>query len=229
MTTILKIPVHAVMENPEKTLDLMPGSRCSRCNAAEAPEFETHRVKYEAGMTANRRITKNFRTSIKINLRLPVCESCYKANFIENPDSCTGDRSPLSRAARARKFGINLGSVFAGAAFILLMKLFPLPEEIPWLKYLWMILVLIAMIIYGITFGLTELLNRKLRNQLKESGYDASLRRAEVFAVKQQEDPEPDDVAVTVALNNDTWARECAHFYRWSRDKIKQEEEAEAK
>jgi hypothetical protein len=180
-------------------------------------------------MVQNRRISKNFRTSVKITLKLPLCEQCYAANFIEKPDSFIEDHTALGRFARGRKFGINLGSVFAGATFILLMKLFPLPEDVPWLQYLWMILVVIAMAIYGITFGLTELKNRKLRKQLKESGYNTSLRRAEVFAVKQQEDPEPDDVAVTIALNNDAWAKECAHSYRWSHDKIKEEEEVEAK
>ena len=218
MTTILKIPVHFVLENKEETLDLMPGVRCSRCDASPAAYFETHYVKYEAGMVNNRRITKNFRTSARVNLRLPLCESCYQKNFTEDPDSCRNDKNLFARIARWRKLGVNIGSVFAGAAFILLMKVVPLPENIPWLKFLWMILVLIAMIIYAITFGLMELKNRHLLGQLREKKFDFSLKRAEVFAVRQMEDPEPDDVAVTVAVRNDAWAYECAGQYDWSCD-----------
>lgn len=218
MTTILKIPVHSVLENKSQTLDLMPGTRCSRCDTFPAVFFETHFVKYEAGLVNNRRITKNFRTSARVSLRLPLCESCYQKNFTEDPDTCRNDGNSFARIARWRKLGINFGSVFAGVAFVLLMKVIPLPESVPWLKFLWMILVLIAMGIYAVTFGLVELKNRRLLEQLRAKKFDFSLRRAEVFAVRQMEDPEPDDVAVTVALKNDAWANECAGQHGWSCD-----------
>ena len=220
MTIILKIPAGYVMENKGKPVDLQPRDRCCRCNAEPASQFESHFVKYEAGINPTRQITNKFHIRVRVHLRLPVCESCYQANFIEDADSCKLDENDLGKIAKWRARAINIISVFTGIAFILLMKIIPLPANVMWLQYLWLILVGAALFFYGILFGLMELKNRKLREQLSQSGFDFSSRRAEVFAVKQLENPNPEDVAVTVALKNEPWAEACAGHFGWEFEKI---------
>lgn len=215
MTSKILVPAKKVMELHHSDLDLTFPTRCSRCNAVPAGQFETHELVYEAGLNRFRQFNKKFRTVVKFRLRLPVCENCYTANFVDNPDSCEHDTNDFGRIARLRSAGILTASLLAGAAFILLMKFFPLPAQIPWLQYLWMILIAAAMLLFGLTYGWMEIKNKEIRGRLKEQNYDFSLRRAYAYARMQVEDPEPDEAALIIALQNDDWAKECATHYAW--------------
>jgi hypothetical protein len=232
MTIRISIPAKIVLENKSGTLDLVYPPRCSRCDAAEATRFETHVLKYEAGLNRFRQINKKFRSAVSFRLRLPLCELCYQANFIENPDSCDRDANPLGRIAHWRSVGIITASLVACLAFIVLMRFIPLPATMPWLQNLWLMQIGLALLIYAITFGAVELKNQKLRQNLVDRQYDAHFHRAEVFAKMQLEDPRPDDVAVIATLENDGWADECADHYGWLCEKLEPEsksEEVEAK
>lgn len=223
MTTRIIIPAKAVLEIKSGRLDLVHPSRCSRCDAEKSSQFETHALSYEAGFSRLHTYSKKFRSRIKFNLRLPLCETCYQVNFIENPDSCDHDATRLGKIAHWRSSGIIAASLIACLAFILLMKIIPLPANSLWFQWLWLILMGVALILYGIFFGLTELINQQIRRELGQSGRKASLRRAAVFAKMQMEDPQPQDVAVTTTLQNDAWAEECAAAYGWAFESIESE------
>jgi hypothetical protein len=230
MAEKINIPARVVLENHSATLDLNFPARCSRCNAFPANYYETHQVKYEAGLINNRTFTKKFRTSKKISLRLPLCEACYQANFIENPDSCVKDQNKLGKIAHWHSVCFTTSSLVTGLAFILLMKVIPLPAEFPWLQFLWLMLIGMALLIFAISFGLLQLKNHQLRSSLKELNYDFQLHRAEVFAKMQKDDPQADDVAVTALLQNEDWAQECGDHYGWVCEKIiSNDEQLEAK
>jgi hypothetical protein len=220
MTTKISIPAKAVLENRSIMFDLVSPSRCSRCDAANAKQFESHPLKYEAGMIGVRQFTRKYRHNIKLRIRLPLCETCYQANFIEDPNTCSLDPNPLGKAARWMSIGIKAGSVVAGLAFILLMKVIPIPSTIPWIQSLWSILIGLALLIYAIVFGVTELTNRKLRLGLNERGYNARLHRAEIYVKMQLEDPQPEDEAVVINMQNDDWAEECAYNHGWIFEKV---------
>ncbi len=229
VTSRISIPAKAVLEARTDTLDLVSPGRCSRCDAAVARQFETFALRYEAGKVRYRQFSQKFRSAKRINLRLPLCELCYAANFIENPDSCDHDLTELGRAAHWRSTGITISSVITGASFILLMKVIPLPQNIVWLQSLWLILICLALVSFGITLGLAEIKNRQLRRKLDEAHYDKRLHRADVFAKTQLEDPLPEDEAIVVRLENDGWAEECAAHYGWTFEKIElKENELEA-
>lgn len=215
MTTNFYIPVKAIRELPSARLDLLKPARCSRCNDPLAPYFETHNLKYRAGFVRNRTFSRKFQTIISLSLRLPLCEPCYQKNFIEAPETMDKDRNKIARSARWRSFGIGLASIFTGFAFILLMKIVSLPSLISPENDLWLYLIGIAVFIYGFTFGLVEVKNRQLKRSLLADNYDLSLHRATAEAALQAEPPNPEDIAVTIKLENDSWAGECASNYGW--------------
>lgn len=230
MVTKFFIPASLVLENKPDLFDLVFPARCSRCNAASADHFETHSLKYEAGLIQYRQFSKKFRFSTKLRIRLPLCETCYQANFLENPDSCKNDLTPLGKAAYWRSIGITAASLVAGLAFILLMKIIPLPAGIPWIQSLWSILIGLALVFLAITFGIIESINKHLRHNLSEQNYNAQLHRADIAAGIQLDDPQPEDVAVTIRLQNDLWAEECARHRGWAYEKIESiSENVEAK
>jgi hypothetical protein len=205
--------------------DLASPSRCSRCDAANARQFESHPLKYEAGMIGVRQFTRKYRYNIKIRVRLPLCETCYRANFIENSNTCGLDPNPLGKTAHWMSIGITAGSLVACLSFILLMKVIPLPSTIPWIQSLWSILIGLALLIFVIVFGVTELINRKLRLSLNELGYNAQLHRADIYVKMQLEDPQPEDEAVVINMQNDGWAEECAYNHGWVFEKIESKSE----
>ena len=220
MTTKISIPAGVVLENKPAILNLVFPDRCSRCDAANASYSETHSLKYEAGLIRYRQFSKRFRFSVSLRIRLPLCKTCYQANFLENPDSCKHDPTSLGKAAHWRSIGITAASLVAGLAFILLMKIIPLPVAIPWIQSLWSILIGLALVLLAITFGIIESINKHLRRDLSEQNYNAQLHRADIDAGIQLDDPRPEDVAVTVRLQNDLWAEECACHHGWVYEKI---------
>ena len=210
MSTRFFIPAGAVIENKSGKLDLVFPPRCSRCDAAEAPRFETHTLKYQAGMVRRSSFRTQFRTTVKFDLRLPLCEACYGANFIEDPDSCVHDQTLLGKYARRRSAGILGASIVAGAAFLLLMKIIPLPET-----WLWLILMGAALLAYALTLADSARQNRQIRAELKRKKPGEQLYRAEITAKMQLDDPQNQDTAVTATLQNEQWAEECAAHYGW--------------
>ena len=224
MPTRILIPAKDILGIKGNSLDLVQPSRCSRCNSVPASQFETHELVYEAGLIRHRQFGKNFRSKVKFCVRLPLCEPCYQANFIENPDSCQHDPTALGKIAYWRSLGLVTGSLITCLAFILLMKVIPLPAAIPWMQSLWLMLIGLALLIYAITLGAVEIKNRQIRQSLNAENA-SKFRRAELFAKMQLEDPRPMDIAVTATLQNDGWAEECATFKGWTFEKIESKTE----
>jgi hypothetical protein len=215
MSVKITIPARVLMQNTTGKLELSYPLRCSRCNAPRAEHRETHILTYEAGLILKRQFGKRFRSRIKFEVRLPLCETCAKADFIEAPESYESEAGRAGKLARWRSRGMNLGAAFAAAAFILLMKIIPLPESLPWLQYLWLMLIGVGLVIFGLTFGLLELENQRLRKELAQAQYDVTLHRADVFGKAQVEDAQPNDPAVTIQMENESWAQECAAKNGW--------------
>jgi hypothetical protein len=220
MTTRINIPVENVLNHKDKPLDLIFPTRCSRCNASGAGHFESHLLKYKAGMNQRHVLNNRFRVNQKVCLRLPLCESCYQANFIEAPDSFINEVDTFGNIAHWRSAGMKVTAVTAGAGFILLTRIFKLPADLPWMQYLWAMLLGTALVIIALISGLTELKNRKIRSVLNENKYDFCLKRAVVIERNQIEDPQGKETALTILMENDPWAEECADHYGWDFEKI---------
>lgn len=216
MTSRISIPAKTVLDAKLNLLNLNFPGRCSRCDAPDARQRETFVLRYEAGKVPYHQFAKKFRVHKRVRVQLPLCESCYQANFIEAPESCEDDDTALGQFARLRSYGILAGSILGGSAFLFLMKVIPLPASAVWVQYLWLWLAGAALLLFAISFGLTERKNRQLRSQLTQ----ARLHRANVFAKMQLEDPLPEDEAIVIEMENEAWAAECAAHHCWTCVKV---------
>ena len=230
MSTRILIPVNAILGLKSSSLDLVKPARCSRCDAKPADFFETHPLKYQAGMIRSHQFNKKFATTIRFKLRLPLCADCYQANFLEDPVSLAQDRNPLGKIAHLRSLGLTTGSLFAGIAFILLMQVIPLPAVVASIKYFWLYWVGVAALIFGITLGLAQIKNQDIKTSLSAKNYNFKHLRAITLAKIQIEKSESTNIAVILTLENDIWAKECAYNYGWkTENKEPQIEKGESK
>lgn len=223
MPTKIYIPAQAVLESQSKDLDLAFPARCSRCDRSEAMQRESHWLHFRTGIKPGYWIYRKFQTDVRFELHLPLCERCYAENFLENPDSCEHDETGLGVTARWRSAGIWVATILGGAAFILLMKVIPLPEGEPWFNWLWLILIGTALFLFVITLAGTEVQNQKIRTRLGRTPHDLQWLRAEVSVSSPTEELRERDPAVTVLLQNEDWAESCAAHYGWKFETIRPE------
>jgi hypothetical protein len=215
MTSQLFIPVKVISELDSATLDLVIPARCSRCNKIPALFFETHSLKFRAGISKKRSLRRKFNSEISFRLRLPLCSNCYAKNFIEAPETLSRDEGKLGELARLRSAGVLTASLFACAAFVLLMNVLPLPASLADISKLWLYPMGVSALLFLITLGLTALKNRSLELTLHNAEYDIKLHRAYVIAATLPEEPVPSDVAVFIEMENDGWVKETAEKNGW--------------
>ena len=215
MTSQFFIPVSSISELHNDTLELTAPARCSRCDASPAPFHETHPLRYRAGLSKHFTPGRKFASEIPFRVRLPLCPNCYSRNFIEAPETLTRDSGKLAGFARWRATGIMIASLTAGAAFILLMDILPLPLALGSIESLWMYPMVLSATLFTLTFGLTSLENRRVKKALQSAKYDIKLHRAFIIASTQPEFSAPTDIAVFIEMDNDRWAKECADHYGW--------------
>lgn len=211
MTLQVSIPAKTVLAITHKTLDLDFPSRCSRCDSPHAPFFETHPLHYRADLMPNRNVAHRYRINKNFSLRLPLCEACYHASFIEDPESCTGDATSFGKIARVRSVGIKIAAAIVLVGFVLLMDIVP-ASSIP---FLWLYVILVGVGLLGIVFGGTALFGGQLRKTLPTSDYTLRYPRAIVYEAIETENPAPGKTAVFMRLKNEPWAQECARYQNW--------------
>jgi hypothetical protein len=227
MTSRIEIPFCAIEKLEPAVLNLNTPARCSRCAAQPAQFIETHSVKYQAGFIRSRTVVHKFKMERSVSLQLPVCEHCHQMDFIEAPESMLRGSDSFAIVAQRRSAGIISASLIACIAFILLMKIIPLPSAPSWLGSLWLYLAAVSVLGLLATNFLVSRINRKIRTQLQKNGYDIKLHRAAVTAKMQYEQPAAGDTAIVLQLENDSWAFECAEKFGWRCSKLENHPEKE--
>jgi membrane protein implicated in regulation of membrane protease activity len=216
MTSRIEIPFSAIEDLDPAVLDLGIPARCSRCNTHPALFIETHPLKYQAGFTRSRTMFHRFKVEMSIRLQLPICERCHQKDFTEAPDSMLHGSDMYAGMARRRSAGIISASLIACAAFILLMKIIPLPPVPSWLGSLWIYLAAVSVLVLLATNFFVSRENNKIKAQLQKNGYDLKLHRADVTAKMQYERQAAGDTAIVMQLENDSWAADCAEKFGWN-------------
>ena len=225
MTLQISIPAKTVLAINSKTLDLDFPARCSRCDAPRAPFFETHPLHYRADLMPNRNVAHRYRINKTFKLRLPLCETCYRASFMEDPESCTDDATSLGKIARIRSMCIKIAATIALVGFVLLMGILP-ASQIP---FLWLYVILVGVGLLGIVFGGTAFYGRQIRKNLPITNYVIRYPRAIVYEAIETEKPGPGKTAVFLRLKNEGWAQDCANQQHWNISSTDSPSEKESK
>ncbi len=215
MTIKVLIPAKTILNLNEKTLDLIPPTRCSRCDAPNAKFFETHPLRYRADLMSNRTVAHRYRINKSFRLRLPLCERCYQASFAEDPESFIFDKTSLGKMAKIRSTAIKVAAGIALFGFVLLMGILPLPEPIASIPFFWLYVILVGVAILAIIFVLTASMGKTIQKKIGVSNYNYKYPRAMVYETIETEKPSPQKTAVFLHLANETWAKECAELNHW--------------
>ncbi len=215
MTIQVSIPAKDILALEKDSLDLTAPRRCSRCDNPHAPFFETHPLRYRADLMPNRNVAHRYRINKSFRLRLPLCEKCYRASFIEDPETFTADKTRLGKIARLRSACIKIAAGIALIGFVLLMDILPLPAVLADIPFFWLYIILGGVALLALVFGATALLGRSIQRSLGPSDYNLRYPRAVAYETIETEKPSPSKTAIFLRLANETWATECAHANHW--------------
>ncbi len=214
MSIRLSIPYKIISSLDGKSLEIHQPSRCSRCNAENALYFVTYPADFYGERIPHRQIGRKYRTHIHYRLRFPVCEDCYKADFLNTTDNFVKDNTPLGRIAKRFSTGLTIGALFAALGIVFTTGLIPNTAAISAIKGYWWIPAGIGVLIVAVVWFLQNQTQSKIRAELQEKHYDFSLsQRLETIKFNIDAKPKDDDIVLKLSLMNESWAKEFGQAY----------------
>lgn len=212
----IQIPAREIMTLPQDRLILDKVERCSRCDRVPADHFETHRLKLNIGIRSTHLLGKKFTFSKKYILGLRVCESCYQSDFLTHPEALKDDKTPLGRVSRVLSLTWMIGSLLAGAGFLLLTPLVPALQELVALKAAWRLPVIAGVLVLFTAWIMQRrqqgIVLTRLENN--EPGWQPHPRAVIENTIVTDLD-HLDEIALGIMLENTKWAEESAAHYHW--------------
>jgi hypothetical protein len=191
--------------------------RCSRCGAEPAEHFETHNLRLKAGRKRMGLYRQQYRFNQPYRLRIRVCETCYRADFVGFSEEFEGDQTPLGVLARTYSRLFTIGAVVACAGMLLMTNLVPADSTLGGVKSYWPYFIVAGgAVILGVWLHQRNTL-RKLRDSLEAVNQEpAQCPRANVRTPVLDNLEDPRSIALEINLKNEEWARECAAHKQWA-------------
>lgn len=221
MSIRLSIPYKAVSSLNGKCLEVHDPSRCSRCNTPVAPYFVSYPAELKANHIPHRQIGRKYRTQFKYKLRLPACENCYRADFLNSPDNFTQDDTPLGKTARQFSTGLTIGALFAAVGIIMTTGLIPTAGALSTLKPYWWLPMAVGSLIVAVVWLFQSRAQNKIRAELESKQYDFSLSRpGEMMSFNIDDQPKEDDVVLKITLVNESWAEDFGQTHQFTFEKV---------
>lgn len=210
------IPARIILEQKDAKLKLDQPRTCSRCGNTPADYIESHRLKLRAGLKHNPLPGKRYKLDHNYTLKLPLCARCYQLNFLEAPETLTGDANTLARLSQMQNLLRTLGGIIAALALLLLTPFVPATNPFAGVKAQWWIPMTagVGLVLLGLYSQVTA--QMKLRRQLESTGeLDLTLTRAEVRTPLYAVPEDLNQVALEIKVENERWAQECAAYYHF--------------
>ena len=218
------IPASAILAQKDAILRLDHPGSCSRCDRTPAALYETHQLKMRAGLKPNPLPGIRYKLNHNYKLRIPLCERCYRQDYLQSPETLAGDDTRLGQLSSMQNFLRTLGSLSAAIGLLLLTPL--VPPAIGFLAVLktgWWVN-LAAGLVLVLTALLSQTIAKKslLKALEKESEFYRELVRAEVRTPIFSDPADLSQVALEIRMNNVEWARQCAAHYQFGFKEIKE-------
>lgn len=215
MTLKLTVPYKTIAGLNGKDLEVHHPARCSRCNSDTADFFATYSTVFQAEKIKHKQIGQKYRIKIKYRLRLPLCEDCYKADFLLSPDDCAKDDTPQGKIAHRFSLGLSIGAIFAAAGFLLETGLIPETATTAGIKSYWWLPAGIGLLIVTVVWFFQHQEQAKIKKELEAKNFDFSHSvRAELRSTIIDEQPGDEDAALEIIMPNESWANEFAQEYQ---------------
>lgn len=216
MSLRLMIPFQALNPSDSREFILNQPARCSHCNSEPALFFETHLVTVNADRIEHRQIGKKFRVEKRILVRLPLCEACYKKDYLSSPDAYAHDATPLGKKARQSGKLANVAAFFAALGIILLTPFIPAVGILTTLKAFWYIVLAVGIALLGIAWILQKSSQNQVRHELARDHVESTqYPRAEIWNRSSEAKLDPATIVFEIIMNNENWIKDCARLNNW--------------
>lgn len=217
MPVKILVPFKSVSEVAGSTLVINHPNRCSICGNETADYFETHHLQLRAGRKRPGLYRAKFQIIKKYQLKIKVCETCYQAGYLTDPDAFDHDPTPLGTLARLISAGYMIGAVIAAVGLLLLSGLLPdMGLSGDYEKY-WKFLAGIGLLIILGMWLLQRQRQNKIRAELLSRGLSLKKPfRADVFTPVVETVDDPQATALTIGFTDDQWAQDCAKHFGWA-------------
>ena len=133
------IPARIILEQKDGILRLDQPLACSRCGRTPADNFESHRLKLRAGLKHDPLPGRRYKLDHNYTLKIPLCARCYQMNYLEAPETLTGDANSLGRLSQLQNLLRTLGGVIAALGLLLLTPFIPAITSLAAVKSHWWI------------------------------------------------------------------------------------------
>lgn len=221
MSIKITVPYKTIAGLNGQDLEVHLPARCSRCGAVPANFYATHSASFQADRIKHRQIGRKYRIRIKYRLRLPLCENCYRADFLLSPDDCAKDDTLQGKIAHRFSIGLSIGAAFAAVGFLMETGLIPETASTAVFKSFWWLPAGIGLLIVAVVWFLQHREQEKIRAELEAKKFDFSRStRAELRSAILETQPKDDDTVLEVILPDETWANEFAREYQFASEKF---------
>lgn len=216
MPVRILIPASEVKNRQEKPIVLESDNRCSRCNGSPADLFEVHRLHYRIGFKHNHLYGKKYRISQSYRLKLCVCETCYKSDYLTHPEVLDRGNSPLAKIAQFHSMAWTIGALLACCGFLLLTPIIPANGILSTIKQMWQVPVSVGVLVLFLTWLSQKKYQSKVLHQIEKANPAfRPLARAEVHTYVLRNEEDPTATALEIILQNESWAEACANNNQW--------------
>ncbi len=217
----IMVPARELMELPQDSLDLETINRCSRCDRAPAEFFESHRLKFNIGHRSTHLLGKKFSFSKKYVLKIRVCESCYQSDFLTHPEALKDDKTPLGSVAKAQSLVWMVGSLLAGAGFLLLTPIVPDVPELQAIKAAWRLPVIAGVLVLLLAWLYQRKQQGIVLSQLEKNTSNFQPHpRAAIESRIVTSSNHLDEIALRITFENEAWAAETAEYFHWKTENL---------
>lgn len=211
------VPLKDVQTALNSSLVLDHPPRCSRCGAATAEYFETHRLRLRAGQKPGGYYRPKYRLDKSYLLKVRVCSDCYQADFLTAPEELKADGTPLGRKSRFHSLLLAFGGVIAALGVLLLTPLTPAVGILITLKAFWQLITLAGLVVVLAAWLVQRNQQKKVNAEFAARGITIENRaRTEVRTPVLADAGDPASIPLEIGFKDETWARECAQHYQWS-------------
>jgi hypothetical protein len=213
------IPIRDIEQKERIDVQFKTPQRCVRCNATPAGYGETHRIVYRWFGNPNPRLHLRRNRSRQFTLRFPLCEDCYRADYLTNPQMLQSDPSALGKTVRKHGCFVLFGIFILLVAIFLIVPIIERESVLGELRTYWWIPLMMGLCIFSIDLYLQEKERKRVRAILAVNGYDWRKQkrvRVEIHPFAGYFDGEKEPGEIDLHFLNSQWAGEFAKMNQWS-------------
>jgi hypothetical protein len=186
-----------------------------------ADYYENHRLHFRAGFRNTHLYGKRYTIDKSYALKIKVCESCYRSDFLIAPEAINHDNTPLGKVARLHSIGWSTGTLISAIGFLFLTPFIPSIGMLALIKNYWEIPVGLGVLVLMATWLSQRSQQRKVRREIEATQPGFKFHpRAEVRTPILTGADDKNGIALEIKIENETWALESANILKFQAEKL---------